>query len=248
MSDAINPRAKDSICDLARRSFRDVADQDYIAARVCYRLGLTGQFVWMAEQAVEKYLKAILLFNFKSAKTKHNLEEALKEVHCIKEIEFNIKNESETFIKYLNQQGVNRYFDKFHYTEGNELEQLDITVWDIRRYCQILNYGRIIDGKNVSYLKHNIAQIHEWGGRNDPHKFKIDNGYLEKVLLDGNISQRKGLIWNNSFYGSRRKSKIKIPFKAFFAWPTHVITPEFFSEYEKLVYFPSKVKEKYNKG
>ena len=47
--------------NIATRSFRDVADQDYIAARLCYRSNLMVQFVWMAEQAIEKYLKAILV-------------------------------------------------------------------------------------------------------------------------------------------------------------------------------------------
>jgi hypothetical protein len=49
------------------RSFRDVADQDCIAARIVHRYsGLDLQFLWLAEQAVEKYLKAILLYNFSS--------------------------------------------------------------------------------------------------------------------------------------------------------------------------------------
>ena len=42
-------------------SFRDAADEDYIAARVAYRLELTHTFLWASLQTVEKYLKAILL-------------------------------------------------------------------------------------------------------------------------------------------------------------------------------------------
>jgi len=45
-----------------------MADQDYLAARICYRHNLIDQFLWSALQAVEKYLKAILLYNRASAK------------------------------------------------------------------------------------------------------------------------------------------------------------------------------------
>jgi len=54
--------------DFATRSFRDVADQDYIAARLSYRHGLIPQFHWQALQALEKYIKAILLYNRIKAK------------------------------------------------------------------------------------------------------------------------------------------------------------------------------------
>ena len=48
--------------------FRRQADFDYIAARANYRMHLRQQFLWSAQQAMEKYLKAILLFNGKSAR------------------------------------------------------------------------------------------------------------------------------------------------------------------------------------
>src|SRR5215469_4201744 len=46
----------------ALRSLRDVADGDYIAARLAYRADLQLQGFWASQQALEKYLKAILLF------------------------------------------------------------------------------------------------------------------------------------------------------------------------------------------
>lgn len=49
--------------DFATRSFRDIADQDYIMARAAYRATLYPQFLWSGLQAIEKYLKAILLYN-----------------------------------------------------------------------------------------------------------------------------------------------------------------------------------------
>jgi len=56
------------IYDFATRSFRDLADQDYITARIAYRKEFEQQFRWCALQALEKYLKAILIFNSVSAK------------------------------------------------------------------------------------------------------------------------------------------------------------------------------------
>ena len=49
--------------DFAERSFRDMADGDYIAARMACRAALVTQFLWASQQAVEKYLKGILLFS-----------------------------------------------------------------------------------------------------------------------------------------------------------------------------------------
>ena len=62
----------------AIRSFRDVADYDYIAARMAYRAQLVPQFLWSSLQALEKYLKCILLLNrIKSTKPTHSLKALL---------------------------------------------------------------------------------------------------------------------------------------------------------------------------
>ena len=117
------------------RSFRDIADKDYLAARILYKVELGPQFLWSAHQAIEKYLKAIILYNdLSTKKIGHNLEKAFKQLDTIKEITFDFPNDIEDFIKYLNQQGNNRYFEKPAYAVGEELLMLDRTVWFIRRY------------------------------------------------------------------------------------------------------------------
>ncbi|ASK93081.1 hypothetical protein XcvCFBP7111P_17620 [Xanthomonas citri pv. vignicola] len=45
----------------AIRCLRDTGDGDYIAARLSMRAYLYTQYLWAAEQAVEKYLKCILM-------------------------------------------------------------------------------------------------------------------------------------------------------------------------------------------
>lgn len=91
------------INDFAKRSFRDVADQDYIAARMSYRAQLREPFLWSSLQAFEKYFKAILLFNRKSAKgVGHNINEGLKRVEGIHDLSFSIPNDVREFIGYIN--------------------------------------------------------------------------------------------------------------------------------------------------
>src|SRR3954452_5491489 len=88
------------VIDFINRSFRDVADRDYICARVCYRLNLAQQFLWAGFQAVEKYLKAILLYNDRSAKKLgHDIEAAYRQLVEIKDINFDIPVVVEQFLR-----------------------------------------------------------------------------------------------------------------------------------------------------
>ncbi|MBD5749812.1 HEPN domain-containing protein, partial [Citrobacter freundii] len=59
----------------AKRSFRDMADQDYLTARVCFKNNLPFQFLWMSQQAIEKYIKCILL---SVSYTQHRAHETLR--------------------------------------------------------------------------------------------------------------------------------------------------------------------------
>ena len=43
--------------------FRDIADNDYLAARLSYRAHLYQPFRWQATHCLEKYAKGILLLN-----------------------------------------------------------------------------------------------------------------------------------------------------------------------------------------
>lgn len=76
-----------AINDFTNRCFRDVADQDYLAARAAYRAGLVLPVLTNGHQALEKYLKAILLYNRKSTKSiGHDLEKAFGAVLSISDI------------------------------------------------------------------------------------------------------------------------------------------------------------------
>jgi HEPN domain-containing protein len=131
--------------------FRKQADYDYIAARANYRMRLRQHCLWSVHQAVEKYLKAILLFNGKSArfytpagteKKKefgHDLDALLLEVKSIPLFRIDIDPENEQFLSYLSYQGgANRYVSTSAYNTSDAIHRLDQLVWHIRRYCQYI--------------------------------------------------------------------------------------------------------------
>ena len=54
--------------NVATDLFVNMADQDYVLARIAYHKQMGNGFFWAAGQAIEKYLKASLLLNGKSSK------------------------------------------------------------------------------------------------------------------------------------------------------------------------------------
>lgn len=233
------------INDLANRSFRDVADQDYIAARACFRSGLMIQFAWLAHQAVEKYLKAILLYNGKSSKNlNHHLMKALNRVKAIENLILDLTDPVLKFIEYLDCQGPNRYLEKAHFTKGMEILELDHTVWQIRRYCKVINYEvKLNSGETKNMMEAEINSIHQWLNSENPHKFKINGGHIEEVLKKRDHPQRGNLVWVNFYYGTRKKKKVRVPGRMNTINPTQILYPKYFSEYDKVVQFPKEVRE-----
>lgn len=196
---SVCPQQLDSMAD---RSFRDVADQDYIAARSCYRLELTVQFLFMAQQAVEKYLKAILLYNRTSTKKlNHNLQKAYERIFEIEDLEFHLPKDCLSWLIFLNNQGCNRYISESHYTTPDDLVLLDKTVYNLRLYCKNLRHPNMLTGE--SDLKSELEEIDRWKKISQPYHFRLPNGHLEKVLANQKSPQRQQLVWKNFFYGSR---------------------------------------------
>ncbi len=94
--------------DLATRSFRDIADGDYIVARQAFRQRLIQQALWSSLQAIEKYLKAILLYNRVSSKNlSHNIVGALARVRGEVKFEVKLTPAAEEFIQYLVLRPIN---------------------------------------------------------------------------------------------------------------------------------------------
>jgi HEPN domain-containing protein len=230
--------------DFVTRSFRDLADKDYIGARVLYRYNLGPQFLWAAMQAVEKYLKGILLYNDESTKSMgHNLDKSYRALSKITDVPIALPEDVQEFISYLNQQGNNRYLEKHAYTTGNELLMLDRTVWFVRRYCQNIrgHSSPGPDGKRIDMFPLNVAALRAFNEGQET-RYRIFGGFLEKVLQQRDPALRRCLVWKNFYYGKYRKKAIK--HFTTYSWsenPAHYLHPEVFSILEERVKFPKEV-------
>ena len=96
------------INDFAIRSFRDIADGDYISARLAYKAQLIPQFLWLSLQAFEKYLKCILVLNRIPAKRGHDLSEILTVFDNSNKFELRLSLDTQNFFTYLDTYGRHR--------------------------------------------------------------------------------------------------------------------------------------------
>ena len=151
----------------ASRCFRDVADRDYISARMCYRAGLISQFHWSALQAFEKYFKAILLYNrIKAKNIGHDLGLAQKQAE---KAPFRVKlsTSSSKLLAHLNDHGRFRYLETSYFIHGPKLAELDRAVWELRRYCRVMNYLLPIPGKEPKQMLELEIQSNETAAKRE---------------------------------------------------------------------------------
>lgn len=141
------------INSFATQSFRDQADRDYVAARLACRYELFPQFLWASQQALEKYLKAILLYHrIKATGVKHDLRTALKLTSKLP-FEVELSDRSKKFVEHIASVGEFRYLEVPYHIYGHVLIDLDLTVWELRRYCQILNvFGKSCPRASKTFL------------------------------------------------------------------------------------------------
>ncbi|SRR6266545_7434433 len=124
--------------DFAVRSFRDIGDGDYIAARMACRAALVTQFLWASQQTVEKYLKCILLLNrVEAKKARHDLRKAVRKIKGSGKISLKLTRGTEAFIEMLDDYGQFRYFEVSSFAFGAQLIRLDRAAWELRRYCTL---------------------------------------------------------------------------------------------------------------
>ncbi|MFZ2619265.1 MAG: hypothetical protein WAX89_00095 [Alphaproteobacteria bacterium] len=155
MPENLPPRINDAIM----RMFVCTADENYMLARKASFMGLYTDFWWLSLHAVEKYLKAILLFDGYSAKegnhkigqifnkTKQHGLLVLKEI-----IKPNIGVPNTNFFEdeFWKQMTVEQFIQRLEemgnagqrYLVGNtryfhcDLHYVDALVWIIRRCCR----------------------------------------------------------------------------------------------------------------
>src|ERR1035441_9505367 len=85
--------------DLAIRSFRDIADQDYVAARLAYHHKLPEPSLWQSQQALEKYLKCILLLHrIPATDIGHSLSKAVERIQESQSLPLDLSLATRSFI------------------------------------------------------------------------------------------------------------------------------------------------------
>lgn len=227
--------------DFAIRSFRDTGDQDYIAARLCYRSGLIPQFLWAGLQALEKYLKCISVLNRVSASKGHDLGRLVKELHEKGKLDLGLSTATSEFIDHLDAYGRHRYFEASWSAEGHELIQLDWAVWEVRRFARTLVPFAVKDEDERTLRREQELAAIKASDSAHPHLYSLNGGLLEKIMTDRSHKARDALVWQNGCFGQSRRTAVKI-------WPgLHAsnsplfLHPEILDEVLKYVWLPKDV-------
>ncbi len=227
--------------DFATRSFREIADCDYIAARLSYRAQLVPQFLWQSLQAIEKYLKCALVLNRIKAPKSHDLGELLASFEKAKKFEIRLSAETREFFTYLDTYGRFRYYETPYYTLGDELFRLDQAVWEVRRYARVIDYKLDVGvQKKVSLLEQELKR-NEHAESRPPQEFRINGGHLEKVLAKSDHPSRPALIWHNLYFGSRRRKTVRYRHMSSSGNSPLSLHPELLDEVLKYVFLPKDV-------
>jgi hypothetical protein len=216
--------------DFAIRSFRDQGDADYIAARMAFRAALVTPSLWASQQAVEKYLKCILLLKRIPAKNvRHDLNAAFNAINRSGKLVLDLAAVTRAFIEYLDTFGKYRYLEISNAAFGQNLVTLDRTVWELRRYCTLSgDFSKLV-------LQNGVV----------PPKYQIPGGFLEKVLDDPANSARQPLLWSNAFFGTKRRRRVRIDRWSKMTNSPLYLNPQILDEVLKYVYLPKDVSDGY---
>ncbi len=216
--------------DFAIRSFRDIADGDYIAARLACRAQLAVQYLWASQQAIEKYLKCILLLHrIPANEMRHELDAGLTAMEISGKVILDLVQPTVEFIEYLDKYGKSRYLEISTVAFGHDLVRLDRAVWELRRFCTLTPEPR---------------QAKLTQGQPAP-KVLLPGGELERIIVNKKDPARESLLWQNGFFGRRIRRTvslanwIKAPNSPLF------LNPQILDEVSKFVYLPKELKNKY---
>lgn len=245
MTSTVPTRLDRLVNDFATRSFRDTGDGDYIAARLAFRFQLVPQFLWSSLQAIEKYLKCMLVLNRIMAERGHSLDEILKIFDKNKKFELGLSEDAKKFLVFLDTYGRHRYYETPYYIRGHELLLLDKTVWEIRRYARGMDYNiQSLSGEVVEMLEHEIA-TNVSAESKPPHSFYIIGGRLESIIEDRKHPSREPLLWQNAFYGKRVRKTVKLPGRGEAGNSPLWLHPEILDEVLKYVWMPDGIAKAY---
>lgn len=229
--------------DFAIRSFRETADKDYIAARMAYRARLIQPFLWSALHCLEKYVKCILVLNRIDSKgLGHNALPGIERMKKRGKFEVELTEETVKFIKHLEDFGAEyRYYEVSYSIQPFEIIRFDRAVWEIRRYCQPLDY-EIVDlhGKKVNLLTHNLSKIRREKDK-DRKGSSMLSETLETIIGKKDHPAREPLIWNNLFFGTSRRKSVRMRSHWESGNSPFFMHPEAIDEVVKYAYVPKGI-------
>jgi len=230
--------------DFAIRSFRETADKDYITARMAYRARLIQPFLWSALHCLEKYIKGILLLNRVEAHRGHSVLPGIERMKRHGKFEIDLSTDTVKFIKNLEEYGAEfRYYEVSYTTMPFDIIRLDRAVWEIRRYCQPLDYDIVdMNGKTVNLLALELERVHRAKAKHEKGTC-VMGGVLESIIAKKEHPARGSLIWNNLFFGPSRRKGVKIQSNWESGNSPFFLHPEIIDEVIKYVYIPKNIAE-----
>ena len=203
--------------------FRNAADGDYIAARTTFRRQLFPQFFWLAQQAVEKYLKCLLLLHRQNIPQIHDLQRLLALADQVFDQPLRRSEQTDRVIAEINVGPMIRYGELSWDIDRDIRPEVDRCVWEIRRYCQAVKHVQdgAVEDRTTEVLT--SVQSSDDAPRS---KFRLTGGLLESVLDNKSSEARKDLVWRNACFGSRQVREGIYPDRYFqivntpaFVWP-----------------------------
>lgn len=231
--------------DFAIRSFRETADKDYITARMAYRARLIQPFLWSALHCLEKYVKGVLVLNRMNAKDLgHTVLPGIERMKQSGKFEIELSANTVQFIKGLEDYGAKyRYYEVSYDIEPFDIVRLDRAVWELRRYCQSLDYDIVdMNGKTVNLLTHELDRVHRAKAKHEKGTC-VMGGVLEKIIKKKDHPAREALIWKNLFFGPSRRKSVKMRPDWEAGNSPFFLHPEIIDEVVKYVYIPKDIAE-----
>lgn len=230
--------------DFAIRSFRETADKDYIAARMAYRARLIQPFLWSALHCLEKYIKGILVLNRVKAHKGHSVLPGIEKMKQSGKFELELSADTVEFIKKLEDCGAEyRYYEVSYNIQSSDIVLFDRAVWELRRYCQPLNYDTVdTHGTKVNSLTHELSRVHQAKAKREKGTC-VTGGILENIIEKNDHPAREALIWNNLFFGPSRRKDVKLRPDWEAGNSPFFLHPEIIDEVIKYVFIPKDIAE-----
>lgn len=176
---------------------------------------------------------------------RHDLRHGLDKINNEGKFKLRLSPDSQEFIEHLNKYGSHRYFETSYYSLGREILSLDRTVWELRRYCTILDYClEKSSGARKEMLEIELRRI-EQSETDSPQRFVLTGGFLEKVIKDRKHQAREAPLFKNLFFGTTRRKSVRMGRRLYAANAPLFLHPEILDEVRKYVLIPKSIVKGY---